>query len=46
MLNAKATRTTKKKKEKRTQLKQTNKQKEKAIGLRVMLHGTICNDDF
>ena len=47
MLNAKATRTAKKQTNKQTQyLKQTNKQKQKAVGLKVMLHGTICNDDF
>ena len=44
MLNAKATRTTKKKR--KTNTVETNKQKEKAIGLKVMLHGKICNDDF
>ena len=42
MLNAKATRTAKKE----TNTVETNKQKQKVVGLEVMLHGTIRNDDF
>ena len=43
MLNAKATRTAKKKE---TNTVETNKQEQKVVGLEVMLHGTIRNDDF
>ena len=45
MLNARQ-RERQKKKNGEPNTVETNKEKQKAIGLKVMLHGTIRNDDF